>query len=168
MAAPTDVSSHAEFNKALSNTTFVAVDFHATWCGPCHAIAPMYSKLASSLTIPGQLQFLRVDVDAVPSVAAQYDVTAMPTFLFFQNGKLYPGRPMVRGADPQGLKAAAEELGRLAKAADETAKRGEAKKAAAKKLAEETPKEDTPSVSGGYAMGAASGGRSDWKMSLRG
>jgi thioredoxin 1 len=157
MAQPKHISSPEEFQALLISTTFLIVDFHATWCGPCRAITPMYSALSSQLSVSRHLAFVKVDVDAQPQIAAQYGVTAMPTFLFFQNGRPYSGRAMIRGADAHSLKAAAEELGKLAKeAAEKARKTKEAEMKSAEKL------EDTPTVSGGYSMT----GRSDWKMSL--
>jgi thioredoxin 1 len=161
MAQPKIINTASEFEALLKTTTFVAVDFHATWCGPCHAIAPTYAKLASSLTIPGIFEFAKVDVDAVPDVTEQYGVTAMPTFLFFHNGKPYAGRAMLRGADPRTLVATAQELGKLAK-------QEEAMKAA--KEGEETQQatEAAATVSGGYTIGSQAGSRAGWKTSLRG
>ncbi|KAG8714026.1 hypothetical protein FRC09_018074 [Ceratobasidium sp. 395] len=75
------------------------IDFHATWCGPCHAIAPKYDALAKEFT---SVNFTKCDVDAVPSIAREYSVSAMPTFVFIKNGKKVD---QVRGADPRALEA---------------------------------------------------------------
>jgi thioredoxin 1 len=171
-AHPRIIATAAEFDSLLRNTTYVVVDFHATWCGPCHAIAPTYAQLASAHTIPGVLEFAKVDVDAVPTVAAQNGVTAMPTFLFFDHGKPYAGRAMIRGVDPYSLKSTVEALSRLAKEeAARKAKRDDEEKKNTKESDQQKKKpeaDDTPTVSGGYVMGSQSGSRSDWKMSLRG
>jgi len=75
------------------------IDFHATWCGPCHAIAPKYEALANEFT---NVNFTKCDVDAVPAIAREYSVAAMPTFVFIKNGKKVD---QVRGADPRALEA---------------------------------------------------------------
>lgn len=75
------------------------IDFHATWCGPCHAIAPKYDALAKEYP---NVNFTKCDVDAVPSIAREYSVSAMPTFVFIKNGKKID---QVRGADPRALEA---------------------------------------------------------------
>jgi thioredoxin 1 len=160
MAQPKVVKSHAEFTALLNSTTFVVVDFHATWCGPCHAIAPIYAQLASTYSIPGVLEFAKVDVDELSSVAAENGVTAMPTFKFFQGGKPYGPRTQIRGADPRGLRATVEELAKLANV--------EVARKASREEEERQPAEDTQTVSGGYTIGSQSGSRSDWKTSLRG
>ncbi|KAG8698367.1 hypothetical protein FRC09_007265 [Ceratobasidium sp. 395] len=67
-----------------AKSQLVVIDLHATWCGPCHQIAPRYESLATSNP---QVQFLKCDVDAAQDVARKYSVSAMPTFIFLKNGK---------------------------------------------------------------------------------
>jgi len=75
----------------------VVIDFHATWCGPCHAIAPKFESLSKEYR---QVVFCKCDVDAASDVAQTYSVSAMPTFVFVKNGTKVD---MVRGADPRAL-----------------------------------------------------------------
>ena len=77
----------------------VVIDFFATWCGPCKRIAPTYEKLSESF--PG-IVFLKVDVDESPEIVNQYDINAMPTFVFLKDGKEVK---RVEGADMAGLEA---------------------------------------------------------------
>ncbi|BAO41368.1 Thioredoxin [Kluyveromyces marxianus] len=79
------VSSAADFEKALSDDKLVVVDFFATWCGPCKMIAPMIEKFATEYA--GKATFYKVDVDEVPDVAKNNDISAMPTLVFFKGGK---------------------------------------------------------------------------------
>lgn len=106
----------------------MVVDFYADWCPPCRAIAPIFSKLADDHSAKGHLAFAKVNVDHVNDVAGRYSVTAMPTFVFFQNGapKGFPvesikSRPSVgltddglvervRGADKVALEAVVQAL----------------------------------------------------------
>jgi thioredoxin 1 len=60
----------------------VVIDFFATWCGPCKRIAPTFEKLATSLT---SITFLKVDVDESPQLVNEFDISAMPTFVFLKN-----------------------------------------------------------------------------------
>ncbi|KAF8975383.1 thioredoxin-like protein, partial [Cyathus striatus] len=50
------------------------IDFHATWCGPCHAIAPTFEALSKQHK---NVNFLKCDVDAARDVASLYSVSAM-------------------------------------------------------------------------------------------
>ncbi|SPC63248.1 related to TRX2 - thioredoxin II [Ustilago sp. UG-2017b] len=96
-----EISSTAEFDAELTaaRSKLVVVDFHAVWCGPCKAIAPIFQRLASQYT---NTVFLKVDVDRVQPVAQRYGVRAMPTFLFLKNKSLVD---TLQGADPSRLTA---------------------------------------------------------------
>ncbi|KAL1688129.1 thioredoxin-domain-containing protein [Schizophyllum commune] len=87
MAAPIEVHSVAVWNTlrrgATENNIPVVVDFHAEWCQPCKAIAPIYHQLANQ---HHRAIFLRVDVDRNQPIATKYNITAMPTFLVIRNG----------------------------------------------------------------------------------
>ena len=63
----------------------VTVEFGATWCGPCRALAPVVRALATERT--GQLEVGEVDVDESPSIAARFKVRSVPTILVFAGGK---------------------------------------------------------------------------------
>ncbi|XP_010547452.1 PREDICTED: thioredoxin H1 [Tarenaya hassleriana] len=71
--------------KANDSNTLVVVDFTASWCGPCRFISPFFSELAKKL--PG-VMFLKVDVDELKSVASDWAIEAMPTFMFLKGGKI--------------------------------------------------------------------------------
>ncbi|KAI0814500.1 thioredoxin-like protein [Xylaria sp. FL0064] len=117
------ITSSAELTALFSSTTYVAVDFYADWCPPCKAIAPVYEKLAAQHAIDDVLAFAKVNVDHVQDAARTYGVTAMPTFMFFKDGKQVAvnGQKMIQGADPRSLGTAAEKLGGLAKKRAEAA-----------------------------------------------
>lgn len=91
------VTSAAELDALLSSTKHVVVDFYADWCPPCRAIAPIFSKLADSHSSNGRLAFVKVNVDHVNDVAGRYNVSAMPTFVFFQDG-------VPKGVSVEGIK----------------------------------------------------------------
>lgn len=117
------ITSSSQLQELFSSTTYVAVDFFADWCPPCKAIAPVWESLAKQHSVPGILAFAKVNVDHVQDIARTYRITAMPTFLFFKEGKQVAvnGQAVLQGADPRALGAAAEKLGGLAKKKAEAA-----------------------------------------------
>lgn len=60
----------------------VLVDFWATWCGPCRRQAPIVEELAEEGYAVG-----KVDVDAEPFLAQQFQIMSIPTLLVFKGGK---------------------------------------------------------------------------------
>ncbi|KAK3334130.1 thioredoxin-like protein [Cercophora scortea] len=111
------IASAADFSSLLASTQYVVADFYADWCGPCKAIAPKYVELAKQHSLPGFMAFAKVNVDTVQAVAQEYGITAMPTFLFFKDGKKVAvnGNAMIQGADWNTLRLASEKMARLAK-----------------------------------------------------
>ena len=61
------------------------VDFWATWCGPCLAIAPHVEALATELT--GKLSVGKLNIDDHPGIAGQFGVRSIPTLILFKGGK---------------------------------------------------------------------------------
>ncbi|KAJ5123995.1 thioredoxin-domain-containing protein [Penicillium bovifimosum] len=84
------IGKSSELDALLSSTAHVVIDFYADWCPPCRAIAPTFSKLADDCAVTGQLAFAKVNVDHAKDVAKRYNITSMPTFLFFENGEPKP------------------------------------------------------------------------------
>ncbi|TFL03582.1 thioredoxin-domain-containing protein [Pterulicium gracile] len=102
----TVLTSLSQLNGILekSKDKLTVIDFHATWCGPCHAIAPVYEELSKTYT-PKGVTFLKCDVDAAKEVAQTYAVSAMPTFLFLKGSTKVD---QVRGANKAALQSALE------------------------------------------------------------
>lgn len=64
----------------------VLVDFYATWCGPCKALAPLLEQVAGEFA--GRIKFAKVNVDDAPVLANQFNITGVPTLLLFKNGRV--------------------------------------------------------------------------------
>ncbi|XP_054276000.1 thioredoxin-2 isoform X2 [Macrosteles quadrilineatus] len=62
----------------------VVIDFFATWCGPCKMISPKIEEMAAEMQ---DVVFLKVDVDECESIAGEYNVSSMPTFVFIKKGE---------------------------------------------------------------------------------
>ncbi|KAI7824373.1 thioredoxin-like protein [Gamsiella multidivaricata] len=78
------IGSQSEFNSQLTaaGSRLVVVDFFATWCGPCKTLAPVLEGLEKKHT---STIFAKVDVDQAKDCAETYEVTAMPTIVFFKS-----------------------------------------------------------------------------------
>jgi thioredoxin 1 len=64
----------------------VLVDFWATWCGPCVAMAPVIDQVADEYE--GKVKVGKLDVDSNPGSASRYQVRGIPTMLLFKNGQV--------------------------------------------------------------------------------
>lgn len=78
------ITSESEFDNLIkSETRLIVVDFTATWCGPCRAIAPIFESLSEQYS---NVVFVKVDVDDLADVASKCGIRAMPTFQFYKGG----------------------------------------------------------------------------------
>ncbi|XP_050450049.1 thioredoxin-2-like isoform X1 [Cataglyphis hispanica] len=68
-----------------AGTSLVVIDFFAVWCGPCKMIGPLIEELSKEMQ---DVIFLKVDVDECEDIAAEYEITSMPTFIFIKEGKV--------------------------------------------------------------------------------
>ncbi|CAA7024528.1 unnamed protein product [Microthlaspi erraticum] len=70
---------------ANESKKLVVIDFTATWCPPCRFIAPVFVEMAKNNL---DVVFFKIDVDELQSVAEEFKVEAMPTFVYMKEGKI--------------------------------------------------------------------------------
>jgi len=76
----------ATFGEVLHKHPRLVIDVWAEWCGPCRMVAPVIEDLSHDLA--GRITFGKCNVDENPLIASSFSITAIPTLLFFANGKL--------------------------------------------------------------------------------
>ena len=73
-------------SEVLKSEVPVLIDFWATWCGPCRAIAPVVEQLANEYA--GRVKVAKCDVDSNPKTPTDYMVRSIPTLLVFKGGQV--------------------------------------------------------------------------------
>jgi thioredoxin 1 len=81
-----NVDSQNFQSQVLEADVPVLVDFWATWCGPCRMVAPLLDQLAEEWN--GKVRVAKLDVDSAQQLAIQYQVSSIPTFILFKNGRV--------------------------------------------------------------------------------
>ena len=80
------VITDANFAETLAADMLVVVDFWATWCGPCKALAPVVEELAAEYD--GKAVIGKCNVDDCDDLPMNFGIRSIPTLLFFKNGEL--------------------------------------------------------------------------------
>jgi len=79
-------ANESSFRKeVLESEKPVLLDFFAEWCGPCRRVGPILEEIARENP---ELKVVKVDIDANPSLAAEYQVYSIPTMLVVRQGKV--------------------------------------------------------------------------------
>ena len=72
------------FNQIINSNKVVVVDFSASWCGPCMALAPVIDQL--SREYQGKAVVGKMDVDKSQATSQHFGIKNIPALLFFKNG----------------------------------------------------------------------------------
>jgi thioredoxin 1 len=86
MSSPhiTDISDATFEAEVLNSDIPVLVDFWATWCAPCKAMAPHLETIAAEST--GKVKVVKIDTGNNRAMAAKFGVSGLPTLLVFKGG----------------------------------------------------------------------------------
>lgn len=74
------------FSDIIRSNRPTLVDFYATWCGPCKAMAPILDQVKKEMG--DDVRILKIDVDKNPKVADKFKIRGVPTFILFKNGEV--------------------------------------------------------------------------------
>ena len=72
------------FEKEVTESKKLIVDFFADWCGPCKALAPALEKLSQEYK---DVKFAKVNVEVSPELSEKNEVRGIPCIILFKNGK---------------------------------------------------------------------------------
>ena len=77
----------SKFQELINGNKPVLIDFFATWCGPCQALAPIL--IESKEELGDAVNIIKIDVDKNQEIAAHFQVKGVPTICCFKMEKCY-------------------------------------------------------------------------------
>jgi thioredoxin 1 len=81
-----DIDDRSFDTEIIQSDKPAVVDFWAPWCGPCKAIGPVIEELAEAYG--ENIKFTKCNVDENPATPAKFGIKAIPTLIFFKEGKV--------------------------------------------------------------------------------
>jgi thioredoxin 1 len=95
-----EIKSKLQFQQTVGTASkLVVIDMYATWCGPCKVLAPTFAAMSKTYA---NAVFAKMNIETVPEVANTYEISSVPTILFFKNGTLVH---RLSGSDPSKIRA---------------------------------------------------------------
>lgn len=100
-AAVISINSDNFNTEVLESKIPVVLDAYTDWCGYCKNVAPVFAELSNEMA--GKVKFAKLNIEAERSVANGLNIEALPTFLFYKNGKIVDRQ--IGALDKSGFKA---------------------------------------------------------------
>jgi thioredoxin 1 len=75
----------SSFSEIINQDKPVLIDFYATWCRPCKALAPVLKQVKNS--VDDTVSVLKIDIDKNQALATKLNVRGVPTLILYKNGK---------------------------------------------------------------------------------
>jgi len=91
------MSNVETFGSIIKGETPVLVDFFAEWCGPCKMMPPILEQVHNQLG--DKVRIIKIDVDRNQQLAAQLNVSSVPTLAIFHKGEIKWRQPGVQSAN---------------------------------------------------------------------
>lgn len=86
MTANVIVVEPGKLDEAIEHNNNLIVDCWADWCGPCRMLSPIIERLAKDYA--GKISVAKMNVDENQAEVQRFMIMAIPTVLFFKDGRL--------------------------------------------------------------------------------
>lgn len=78
------IATDEAFDEIVNSSSIVLIDFWATWCGPCKALAPILDEIADEYD--SKVTIAKINIDENDQTPPKYGIRGIPTMLLFKNG----------------------------------------------------------------------------------